>query len=295
VKSLATLGLLKNREFEAGASIIAIEEPESHLHPAAIHQLIEIIYSLADKNQVIVTTHNPLFVDRFDIRSNVIIDNGKATPAKNVRQIRELLGIKASDNLINANYALVVEGDEDKNSLYPLIASMSNKISKAIKSNLLAIEPIGGAGNLPYKLSLLKNALCVYHVLLDNDEAGRKAFQKAKDDGLISVKNCTLTNCLGMANSEFEDCIDPNLYRDDILSKYSVDLKSTEFRSNKKWSERIKNVFMSQGKPWNDSIEKEIKDLVADRVSKDPKNALNQHKQSSIDALIKALEAIIQS
>jgi predicted ATP-dependent endonuclease of OLD family len=295
VKSLAALGLLKNRDVQVGASIIAIEEPESHLHPAAIHQLNDIISSLAGKNQVIVTTHNPLFVDRLDIKSNVIIENGKATPARTVRQIRDLLGIKASDNLINANYALVVEGEEDRTALYPVLSSLSTKISKAVKSNILVIEPIAGAGNLPYKLSLMKQALCVYHVLLDNDDAGRQSFEKAKQEGLVSLKTCTLTNCLGMSDSELEDCIDPDLYKDGILSKYGVDLGSSQFRGNKKWSERMKSVFMDQGKPWNDAIKKEIKFFIADLVSKNPKTALHQHKRNSIDALVTAVEGFIQS
>lgn len=211
VKSLAALGLLKNRDTKAGASVIAIEEPESHLHPAAIHQLNEIISALSEKNQVIVTTHNPLFVDRMNVKSNVIIDKGKATPAKNVRQIRELLGIKASDNLINANYALVVEGEEDKTALSPLLYNLSPKIAKAIRSNLLVIETLAGAGNLPYKLSLMKNALCSYHVLLDNDDAGRKSFEKARNSGLLTIKSCTFATCKGMQNSEFEDCINPDI------------------------------------------------------------------------------------
>jgi len=295
VKSLAALGLLKNRDTKAGASVIAIEEPESHLHPAAIHQLNDIISALSEKNQVIVTTHNPLFVDRLRIRSNVIIENGKATPAKNVRQIRELLGIKASDNLINANYALVVEGEEDKTALNPLISGLSPKIAKAIKSNLLVIETMAGAGNLPYKLSLMKNALCAYHVLLDNDNAGRQSFGRAEQAGLLSVKTCTMTNCQGMPNSEFEDCIDPAIYQDGILRKYGVDLTAIEFRGNKKWSERVKAVFLAQGKPWDDVIEKEMKAFVAEAVVENPKNALHQHKRNSIDALIIALENLIQS
>src|SRR5690606_35201112 len=105
VKSLAALGLLKNKLRHTGASIIAIEEPESHLHPGAIHQLNGIIRSLAETNQVILTTHNPLFVDRENIKTNIIVNEGKATPAKNVNAIRDVLGIKASDNLTNANYA----------------------------------------------------------------------------------------------------------------------------------------------------------------------------------------------
>jgi len=294
VKSLAALGLLKNRDIQVGASIIAIEEPESHLHPAAIHQLNDIISSLADKNQVIVTTHNPLFVERLDIKSNVIIENGTATPARNVKQIRELLGIKASDNLINANYALVVEGEEDRVALYPVLSSLSTKISKAVKSNLLVIEPIAGAGNLPYKLSLMKQALCVYHVLLDNDDAGRKSFEKAKQEGLVSLKNCTLTNCIGMSDSEFEDCIDPDIYRDAILSTYGVDLTATEFKGNRKWSERMKTVFMHQGKLWDDSVERQIKGFVANLVSKNSKSALHPHKRNSVDALVTAIENMVQ-
>ncbi len=98
-----------------------------------------------------------------------------------------------------------------------------------------------------------------------------------------------------MSDSEFEDCIDPDLYKDGILSKYGVDLSSSQFRGNKKWSERMKSVFMDQGKPWNDAIKKEIKLFIADLVSKNPKTALHQHKRNSIDALVTAVEGIIQS
>ncbi|MDC9723432.1 MAG: AAA family ATPase [Urechidicola sp.] len=295
VKSLATLGLLKNKISQGNASIIAIEEPESHLHPAAIHQLNKIICSLADDNQIIVSTHNPLFVDREVIKSNIIIDQGKASPAKNIREIRELLGIKASDNLVNANYALVVEGEEDKTSLLALLPTLSNKISKWLKSNLLVIEPIGGAGNLPYKLSLIKNSLCVYHVLLDNDNAGRDAFEKAESEGLSSVKNNTFITCLGMTDSEFEDCINSDIYKNKITEKYGVNLDSPSFRNNSKWSNRMKSVFMDQGKPWNSNLEKEIKSLVANSISDSPKAALNEHKRNSIDSLVKAIENMVKS
>jgi predicted ATPase len=293
VKSLAALGLLKNRDSREGASVIAIEEPESHLHPAAIHQLNDIISALSDKNQVILTTHNPLFVDRLDIKSNIIIENGKATPSRSVRQIRDLLGIKASDNLINANYALVVEGEEDRIALYPLLSCLSPKIAKAIKSNLMVIETMDGAGNLPYKLSLLKQALCAYHVLLDNDKAGRQSFEKAMNAGLASLKTCTMTNCQGIPDSEFEDCIDSAVYQDGILQKYGVNLSGREFRGNKKWSERMKAVFMAQGKPWNNVVEKEVKTFVANGVASNPRNALHPHKRNSIDALVTALENLV--
>src|SRR5690606_34003114 len=113
VKSLAALGLMKSANNKEGAHILVIEEPESHLHPSAIHQVNEIISQVAESAQVLITTHNPLFVVRDTVQSNVIVSDGSAVPARSINAIRDVLGIRASDNLTHANYSLVVEGHED--------------------------------------------------------------------------------------------------------------------------------------------------------------------------------------
>lgn len=291
VKSLAALGLLKAKVNVQSASIIAIEEPESHLHPAAIHQLKDVISSLEENNQVILTTHNPLFVDRNDIKSNIIVHESNAKPAKGVKQIRDLLGIKASDNLVNANYVLVVEGEDDVISLKALLPTLSDKLARAIKNNLLIIDQIGGAGNLSYKLTLLGNSLCVYHTFLDNDEAGRQAYEKAEKDNLITIKNNTFITCNGSQNSELEDSLDISIYQDDINNEYGVNIG--RLSGNKKWSDRMRDAFLTQGKQWNDKVESKVKCTVANSVKKNPGNALNQHKRNSIDALVRSLEKMI--
>lgn len=295
VKSLAALGLLKSQNAPTGASILAIEEPESHLHPAAIHQVNEIIRSISETSQVIVTTHNPLFVDRENIRANVIVTDGGATPAKNIAAIRDILGIKASDNLTHANYALVVEGEDDAIALRALLPILSEKIAKALRNNLLIVEPIGGAGNLSYKLCLLRNSLCAVHTLLDGDQAGRDAYKKAEGDSLISVANCTFITCNDMTEAEFEDCIDPQIYREIILNEQGVDLTSTKFRGNSKWSQRIRTTFLDQGKNFTDELLMKSKYLVAAAIAKNPKSALNQHKRNSVDAMVSALERMIKN
>lgn len=295
VKSLAAMALLKDMVTEkGGVSLVAIEEPESHLHPGAIHILRDTLFSLTDSNQVIVSTHNPLFVDRNNISSNLIVEKGSVASAKNIMEIRETIGIKASDNLQNANYVLVVEGEEDVVALKVLLPILSEKIKKAIVSNLLVIEKIGGASNLSYKLTLLKSAICLFHVLLDNDDAGRSAHSKAIDSGELDIKDSTFINCLGMANSEFEDCLLPDLYKNKIESTFGVRLDVAEFRNNNKWSDRVKSVFQTQGKPWTDSIEVQVKNIVAKCVVEKPKESLNEHKRSSIDALVHSLETIIK-
>ena len=295
VKSLAALGLLKSQNARKGASILAIEEPESHLHPAAIHQVNDIIQSISQTSQVILTTHNPLFVDRSNIRSNIIVTDGGATPAKTISSIRDLLGIKASDNLTNANYALVVEGEEDALALKSLLPVLSDKIGKALRNNFLIIEPIGGAGNLSYKLSLLKNSLCATYTLLDNDKAGNEAYGKAVKDSLISVANCTFVTCNGMAESEFEDSINLDIYKDIILAEQGVDLSGAKFRGNEKWSQRLRTTFLDQGKPFTDALCARSKYLVATAITRSPRLALNEHKRNSIDALVSALERMIKT
>jgi hypothetical protein len=68
-----------------------------------------------------------------------------------------------------------------------------------------------------------------------------------------------------------------------------------QFRSNLKWSDRVRNTFLDQGKLWNKSVESRVKYLVAQCILNKPDIALNQHKRNSIDALVNNLEDLITS
>jgi putative ATP-dependent endonuclease of OLD family len=111
----------------------------------------------------------------------------------------------------------------------------------------------------------------------------------------LSVKQTTFIICNGFKNSEFEDCLDLNLYRQDVLDKLGVDLDCSKFKGNSKWSDRVGQVFRNQGKLWDNGVESHVKYLVADCVAKNPQNVLNPHKRNSIDALIQILENLIKS
>ena len=104
IKSLMTLAILKERSSWSGASVIAIEEPESHLHSGAIHSLIDVIGKISENSQVILTTHNPLFVQQNQMNSNILVDGGTARAAKNIGEIRKILGVLPSDNLMSARF-----------------------------------------------------------------------------------------------------------------------------------------------------------------------------------------------
>lgn len=251
------------------------------------------IRALAERHQVVLTTHSPLFVNRTSLKYNIIVDAGRATSVKKIKEIRDVLGIRVSDNLINAENVLLVEGEDDKIVLDKILPQMSERIRRALQNGSLIVDFIGGAGNLPYKLSFYRNLQCNYHVLLDNDDAGRRAGQEAEAQGLLSVRNTTYTICNGSPNAEIEDCYNKAAYADAVRTEFGVNLNVTEFRGNQKWSDRIANCFRSQGKQWGDLMEKRVKLCVANALSSDPSQSLNQHKRSSIDALVVALEALV--
>ena len=294
IKSLVSLAILKESKNEIGASIIAIEEPESHLHPEAIHSLVNVINGISENHQVIITTHNPLFVKRNNISNNIIVDHGTAKPAKNIKEIRELLGVLPEDNLINASHVLVVEGEDDKIALNKILSSLSPTIKDALIKNKLVIQPLAGATNLNYELSRLRSYVCRYFVFLDADEAGYDAAEKAIEKGLLSESDVKYSICNGNNTAEFEDCLKKDFYIEAIRNKFSVDLGVTSFRNSKKWSDRVKTVFLSQGQRWTDAVEKKVKMEVTKLIPvEDADSVLDEHKRGSIDALVNALENML--
>lgn len=293
IKSLTALAILNIPARVDRVSVVAIEEPESHLHPESARQLYDTIMSLSQTHQIVLTTHSPLFVNRTNLKENIIVNDGKATPVKKIKEIRDVLGIHISDNLTNAEHVLIVEGEDDKIALEKLLPSMSTKIKRAIQNGTFIIDYIGGAGNLPYKLSFYRNLQCKYHVLLDNDDAGRHAGSEAERQGLLDVRNVTYAICNGSPNAEIEDCYNKAVYENAILNEFGVNINVAEFRGNKKWSDRIAGCFLSQGKLWNDAMEKRVKLVVANEISEEVDTVLNEHKRSSMDALVMSLETLL--
>lgn len=136
----------------------------------------------------------------------------------------------------------------------------------------------------------MASALCVTHVFLDNDDAGRNAYEKAVEEGMLKMSNTTFVTCRGIPSSELEDCYDKAAYESEVLTEFGVDLNDTSFRGNQKWSDRAKKCFEKQGKPWTVKVKAELKHIVAATIAKKPELALGAHRRDSIDALVTAME-----
>ncbi len=77
--------------------LIAIEEPEHNLHPGALKDLVKILGQMAERSQVIITTHSSQLLDAFssenlsDFLGILLLRNlpGHGTEVLNVEEIRK--------------------------------------------------------------------------------------------------------------------------------------------------------------------------------------------------------------
>ncbi|MDY0338206.1 MAG: AAA family ATPase [Acholeplasmataceae bacterium] len=293
IKSLSALALLNDTSNSSNTAIVAIEEPESHLHSGAIHNLNEILKGISKSTQLFVTSHNPLFINRSSVDSNVIISKNTAVVARNIAEIRTELGVQAADNLINAELVIIVEGESDSKIIRSILSHKSSLIKDALIRKRAIINHVGGASKINSDVIYYKQMLCNVFVILDKDSAGTAAIRKAITANILKETEYFLLSNTSGREAEIEDMINPSIYSKNIKELYGVDILETAFRGSNKWSKRISDFFSTKGKLFDNEIEKKIKILVAESVEKNPDMALISHYEQFFDCIVKYIEDIL--
>jgi predicted ATP-dependent endonuclease of OLD family len=253
--------------------------------------LSKVLNEISKETQVIITTHSPLLIDKKNVDSNIIVNRARAKTAKKIAEVRDILGVRVTDNLTTASLILLCEGVEDKRILNILIRNRSEKINRALDNNMLVIAEMGGGTNLSYNSALYQNFMCQIVAFLDDDPCGRNAFIDAKKKGHIDYSDVKFSKCLRRTNSEIEDMIDSRLYLTEIENKYNVKIDSMIFDDrNVVWSDRLKTIFERKGNHWDDRVEFELKLIVIDKVEKYPDKCLKKGCEGPIEDLVRILE-----
>lgn len=190
---IALFRYLAERQTSANL-IIALEEPENSLHPKAQRQLLAVLLELTRGNQVICTTHSPVFIERTQFESNILItrkndgrSEAKVFTKDALEEVRSELGIRPADALLKGggNCALIVEGDTEEEAIPDCFEACGHSEFE------LGISIINAGGSDYEKISriclLLKSFDIPAVVMLDADA------QKYADD-LNRVKASSLTN-----------------------------------------------------------------------------------------------------
>lgn len=307
-KNLLSMGLLSSHGSEKDASIVAIDEPEAHLHPGAIHEIATVLDSIAEGRQVIIATHSPIFVSRAKVHDHIIVEAGEARSARSISEIRNELGIAISDNLEAAECVLITEGDNDKKCLQYLFETLSQALREAINNGRLVIVPLNGSKKLVQHLlntiGSYNSNLCKCFVLLDDDKSGREAEKHVLEQNYLSKRSIFKTihkNQKNDAESEFEDWINIDIYLAQIQEKLTRDGISTPANKvlktkNIKWSAKFKECYYSRFGRYDNKDKNGLKQIVHQAIMEYPdvNQIIRQERVPVFYELIAALECALE-
>ena len=163
--------------------IWAVEEPESFLHPTKQKAMAEMLVGFSKEVQTLVTTHCAHFVPRSNIGNKIyVIDKNDVKPwsttviGSEYELARQTLGVSLLDSMALYPLNLVVEGPSDEILINGALETLFDDVG--LKRSDLKCFPAGNATSATYLFETIKNFsddLTVVKLLIDGDEAGRKA------------------------------------------------------------------------------------------------------------------------
>lgn len=259
--------------------IYLIEEPETFLHPTAQQDLLKALKELSQENQVVTTTHSPVFAGATDVEGVVLCTKVGQSNYENVIdgneqdflfKVIDELGIKPSFNLRDHfDKILFVEGQDD-GTFYKLIASIL--LNMDLKNIL--ILPCGGSSvesfiNIEY---FKKNGRELF-LILDSDK-GLKVRDPKKpilQQQLIDKFNSDFGQAYSLKKSNIEYYFHPEALKryyfhlkDEVIEIFGDDEDLKEYFKEKRINKNHNvNIFESMTiQEWEAVVEQELLDFL---------------------------------
>ncbi|GAB49198.1 hypothetical protein MOPEL_098_00650 [Mobilicoccus pelagius NBRC 104925] len=266
IQSLTVIALIRAlaKRSEDVTYIMAIEEPEARLHPQAVRRLHLKLQEFAEEDQVIITTHSPVLVNREDISANILVSRNTAGPARSLESIRTSLGVELPDNLLSSDLVVLTEGSFDSEVLSTVLSRASQSIGRALSAGRLSFADSGGCSNIHYQARLQRDALCRIHVVLDSDKAGRQAAEKLRREPWFLDRDLTFLVRPDADGTELEDLFSEDDLAGMIADEFGVDIDLYDANPRHDFSTRMGNRFRAAGKVWDSSMENNLKCRVRD-------------------------------
>ncbi|MEV8266228.1 AAA family ATPase [Microbacterium sp. NPDC076911] len=246
IKSLVSMALLHqiaSERSELQTIILAVDEPEAHLHPASVHELQTLFSQLSASQQVILATHNPIFVNREEVHSNILVRENEARPAQSVDQIREAIGVQLHDNLNSAEKIVLVEGLTDCSSLPTMLEAIAPGWRDLVSSGRVVFKATKGLGKLRSHIQREKSTLCQIFVIVDGDAPGKEEAARVVEERLLPPRNIFVLNDGQRRQSELEDLISPSVYLSALSVKFGRTFTASHFSSrSKKWADSFSDA-----------------------------------------------------
>jgi predicted ATP-dependent endonuclease of OLD family len=200
-------------------AVLLLDEPGIHLHPTAQQELIDFFETLAEKNQLIYTTHSPFLIDGEHLERVRPVTESEGGNSKiavgywpedrdTIFPLQAAAGYAMVAALFQHKKNVLVEGMGDFYLLYGLSALCTATKREELPADVY-VTPCGGAKVVGPIASLFLGQKVRPLVLLDGDDQGR-ARKTSLTKELYSGHEkmvLLLADVLGQKECEIEDVV----------------------------------------------------------------------------------------
>ena len=184
-------------QLDRGPQIMAIEEPETHLHPALVKQIGQLLAVKANQGkQLFICTHSPFLVEQSSLENFFIVkkeqDRTQVSPIGGITGLKNLLldiGMRPSDILFS-NAILLVEDLSDE----IFFNHLSNKVNMPLAGRHVKIVRANGYPRGRRKIGFWaevgRDAGIPLYLILDKDAEDEA--QSAIEDGSVGNEHCLI-------------------------------------------------------------------------------------------------------
>ena len=217
-------------------TVLLLDEPGLHLHPAAQQDLLRVLGKLSEKNQVIYSTHSPFMIDLDHIDTiSVLAETPKGTkisePTKTTDKtalfpLQAALGYALSRGLYTGQYSLLVENITDLWILSTISQHFRESSHGSIDDDIV-ITPSGGGQKSALFATMLSGQNMGVSVLLDSDVEGISVKKQLIESPIARETNVLFVNDATQESGrvmELEDLLPPSLYLRFVNDAYSGEL-----------------------------------------------------------------------
>ncbi|MEE9249474.1 MAG: AAA family ATPase [Dehalococcoidia bacterium] len=206
--------------------IVAIEEPENHLHPGLAKREFQRLQSRLGQTQIFVGTHSSMFLDKEHITNNwLFTQENLVTKVERIEKpgqfkyVMAELGLVPSDVFLK-DLVVFLEGDTEKQAVFPIWAKT---LGVSLTDNpLVGLINIGGESKLEKILrswlSIMEYAPADYIAILDaHGGAVRDKIEREIEGSQGKIKV--------LSKHAIEDYYPPARIVDAFKSLYDIDLQ----------------------------------------------------------------------
>jgi putative ATP-dependent endonuclease of the OLD family len=215
----------KNAKYDQVHSMLALEEPEAHLHPQAHRALFNQIEEMS--GQRIISTHSPYIAGQAEIAqlrhfrkdgANAVVTQIDTTSLgpEDIRKINRMV-LNTRGDILYARALVLFEGETEEQALPIFAESYWQRQPTALGINLVGV---GGSGNyLPF-LRLASSFEIPWYIFSDGEPDARKHVKESLEQ--IGVKDPDPIRHANVfvlpADHNFESYLVAEKYEDTILA-----------------------------------------------------------------------------